>query len=286
MANITKRLRPRNTRTTGDEMKVHLHEVRLGPTLYRVVTLRPGTDAAFSTNLFHGTWHILSDPPGARLLARILWGLAYQRQPNTLFLIHGEHLKPTPFDADPSDPVLLVPAHLTPYDPAAFRSLKERLPRLGPPTRTVRWHTPGLDNALDQGARYHQGEEASWLWSARDQGPWTRERMSRCGGFLCYSAPPAILRYQAVCIHEMGGNRGPMSYHYLAEGPRHWYRWWYGEGEVQIFPAYRQQLSQAAVARREVLVELEDENIDPESLRARVWTRKEEVARRRALRRG
>lgn len=43
-----------------------------------MVTLRPGTNALFSTNFYHGTWHILSDWHGARLLGRLLWGRAYQ----------------------------------------------------------------------------------------------------------------------------------------------------------------------------------------------------------------
>ena len=43
---------------------------------------------------------ILSDQRGAQLLARLLWGLSYQRRPGTLILVHGKHLLPTPFEAD------------------------------------------------------------------------------------------------------------------------------------------------------------------------------------------
>jgi hypothetical protein len=60
---------------------VHRHLVRLDGREYTVITPRPGTGVSFSTNRYHGTWHVLSCLRGARLLARLLWGLAYQRVP-------------------------------------------------------------------------------------------------------------------------------------------------------------------------------------------------------------
>jgi hypothetical protein len=110
-----------------------------------VITLRPGTDARFSTKFFHGTWHILSDWHGARLLGRLLWGLAYQRVPSTLVLVDRPFLDPNPFDAEPSDPIAFVPVPLTPLSSKAARELRERLPLSGPPDGTVRWQTDGLD---------------------------------------------------------------------------------------------------------------------------------------------
>ena len=76
-------------------MKFHLREVRAGGRLYCVVTPRPGADVRFSTNNFHDTWHVVTDAAGARMFARLLWGLAYQRQPGTVALLHGEFLRPT-----------------------------------------------------------------------------------------------------------------------------------------------------------------------------------------------
>jgi hypothetical protein len=107
------------------------------------VTLRPGTRAAFSTNFFHDTWHVVTDLQGSRLRARLLWGLSYQRQPGTLLLIHAPHLRPTPFEAERSDPFLLIPAGLTGLDAQTLRRLKALLPRLGRPSKTVRWLTSG-----------------------------------------------------------------------------------------------------------------------------------------------
>jgi hypothetical protein len=36
---------------------------------------------------------------------------------------------------------------------------------------------------------------------------WTAERMARCGGFVCCSAPPPVLRYQALAVHSLRGIR-------------------------------------------------------------------------------
>src|SRR5215467_6778077 len=96
-----------------DRLKLHRRLMRLDGRDYTVITLRPGTDARFSTNYFHDTWHVLSDWHGARLLGRLLWGLAYQRVPGTLVLIDRPFLDPNPFDAEPADPIVLVPARLT-----------------------------------------------------------------------------------------------------------------------------------------------------------------------------
>ena len=89
----------RNRHAKG--LKMHLREVRVGSYTYRVVSLRASTTTRFSTNYFHQTWHLLTDGEGAALLARLFWGLAFQRMPGTLLLIEAEHLVPTPFEADP-----------------------------------------------------------------------------------------------------------------------------------------------------------------------------------------
>src|SRR5689334_8249931 len=112
---------------TEDRLKVHLRVLRCGGQLYRVVTLRPSTRVGFSTNFFHQTWHIVSNQRGGKLLARLLWGLSYQQKPGTLLLVHGDHLLPTPFDGERSEPFLLAPAGLTALDAAALRILKSNL---------------------------------------------------------------------------------------------------------------------------------------------------------------
>jgi hypothetical protein len=278
MRTHAKQQRPDTARTFDGRLKLHMRELRLGSRVYRVVTLRPATAANFSTNFYHGTWHILSDIAGARLLARLLWGLSYQRVRGTLVLIHGEHLKPSPFDADPSNEIVLTVDGLTPHDPDDMRALRARLPRLGPLDRTVRWQTFGLDRLLGD------EEERSGFWKlargpgSRGERPLERERVSRCAGFVCYTAPRDVLRETALRLMEMRvepHTGAPMDYLFLADQMA------YGsEGEVQVFADYRLRLRQAALARREVLAE-GDLPSDPAMLQTRIWQRRREIAARR-----
>ncbi|GII58369.1 hypothetical protein Pth03_67580 [Planotetraspora thailandica] len=77
----------------------------------------------------------MSDIHGARLLGRLLWGLAYQRRPGTLVVIGPQHLDSSPFDAEPADPIALVPSHLTTLPARAATSLRLR----GSPTVLREW---------------------------------------------------------------------------------------------------------------------------------------------------
>ena len=237
-------------------LKMHLRLRTIGNCTYRLITLRPDTNVAFSTNFFHPTWHIITSALGARLLARLLWGLSYERHPGTLILVHGAHLLPTPFEAERSDPILLAPAGLTRLNAADFRMLKSHLNRLGPPTKTIRWQSFGLDTALltqasDRPEVGNAGDKLRWKSNRQ---LWKQERMERIGGFIVYSAPPPILRLQALRVHVLRVRKGApttaMDYHFLAEGSSRdsWY-----DGEVQIFADYMDRVAAAVQARAELL---------------------------------
>ena len=79
--------------------------------------------------------------------------------------------------------------------------------------------------------------------------------MERLGGVICYSAPPAILRLQALLVHRLRVRKGDclreMDYHFLAE--RSSQACWWGDGEVQIFADYMDRAAAAAEARRQLL---------------------------------
>ena len=250
---------PPGAASLDSRLKLHLRVLAVGGHTYRVLSLRPGARVRFSTNFFHHTWHVVTDPRGSRLFARLLWGLAYERHPGTVLVIGGGHLLPTPFEAERSDPILLAPAGFTRLDASAFRLLKRRLRQPGPPGKTVRWRTFGLDRALRNAAEKPvphlapQGEDDWPQWRSEEH-VWQRERMVRLGGFICYTAPPPVLRLQALRVHAMGVGRDTnpcgMDYHYLAERTAERA---YADGEVQIFADYFDRVAAAVQARGELL---------------------------------
>ena len=250
--------------TLSRSLKVHLrcHEIH-GRTL-RIVALRPETSVRFSTNYYHDTWHILAGEDGIAVLGRLLWGLAFQRHPGTMVLIDRPHLVATPFEADPPDPILIVPAGLTSIDDDALRALRLRLRRAPVAPTTIRWHTFGLAPALAAGRR----------WLRPDDPVWRRERMSRRAGFVCYTAPPELLREHALGIHRIA------SYYPLAVSPGRSYHY---DGEIQLIPDFADRVSAARVARREII---DDGAIASDHVRWAIYDRTEVALRRlRAARR-
>jgi hypothetical protein len=256
------RPRPHAATRIADGLKLHRRELRLDGRQYTVVTLRPGTDARFSTNFYHGTWHILSDWHGARLLGHLLWGLAFQRRPGTLVLMDRPFLDPNPFDAEPADPIALVPALITPLTARAARELRRRLPLSGPNDGTVRWRTFGLAPAVAaRRAAYDRpvsAERPSWIPPIGFQ-----ERMDRVGGLVTLAAVPSVLRDSAVYLYMLGD----YSYEGMAYAEIDW-----PNGEVQVFRDYRRRVSAARLARSEILAEL-GAPVPRDTLNPLIWSR-------------
>ncbi len=268
-----KQQRTGNAATFDARMKLHLRLFTLSGHTYRVLTLRPGTQAAFSTNFFHNTWHIITDMPGARLLGRLLWGLAYQRQPNTLIALYGEHLRPTPFDADPSDPILLAPCDTTALCEDTLRLLKARLAHPGASAQTVRWLTFGLDKAAQDEHQFWQSDDMMALWTY-GRGLWEHEQMRRWGGFVCYTAPSDILRHQALSVYHLGiqqrkANSSHSDWLSLAFQNKN-HIGTDGDGEIQILPEYRKELRAAVYAREQALAYPIPNDAHPEAFRSHV----------------
>ncbi|MBF6132600.1 TfoX/Sxy family DNA transformation protein [Nocardia otitidiscaviarum] len=258
-----KQQRPATARSVSDGLKLHRHLLRSPGRVHTVITLRPGTRAGFSTNRYHDTWHVLSDDHGARLLARLLWGLSYQARPHTVVLVDRPFLRPNPFDAEPADPIVLVPGWCTPFDDRIARSLKNRLP-LSNPDGTVRWHTFGLDRTLRPAVR-----ETRWDRSRRREDRGSVRR--RSGLLVLRPRTPDEARAWALDAAGLDTTGGYGSdYTYL--GP-----WDYGyDGEIQIFRRFHPMVSVANQARAQVLSR-EDAPADPESLRCAVWREAETV---------
>jgi len=246
------RQRPATAWHTGDLLKLHRHVVRLDGRRYTVITLRPGTRARFASNCYHGTWHVLSDLHGARVVGRLLWGLAYQRVPGTLVLLGPPQLDTSPFSGAASGPVAFVPAHLTSVPATAARALRSRLP-LARPEGTVRWHTPGLLPAVTAERDRPPGVPVRGFVPAA-----AAPRIARRGGLVVMAADPPVLREWAVAAYRLGDHSWK-GMDYAEFG--------YPDGEVQVFTDYQRRVSAARVARREVIAArpgpLPEADLDP-----------------------
>lgn len=279
---------PHNERASRplSRLKLHLRLVTVNGYCYRVVTLRPSMRIFFSTNFFHETWHIVTSQVGSQLLARLLWGLSFERHPGTVLAIHN--LLATPFEAERSDPILLVPAGLTRLSAGDLRILKNRLGHLGPPAMTIRWQTFGLDMAVQArrtGVEVRLVEaEGEMLRRDESRQVWRQERMERLGGFICYSAPPAILRQQALMVHSLrvrkGDTIGGMDYHFLARANSRQY----ADGEVQIFADYVDRVAAATQARLE-LVANPRQPVLSETVQEVISRKRDQIKARRRCRR-
>ncbi|MBA9006087.1 TfoX/Sxy family protein [Thermomonospora cellulosilytica] len=259
MATATARQRPATARAVADGLKLHRRVLRLAGREYTVIGLRPGTAVRFSTNHFHETWHILSDQRGARLLARLMWGLSYQARPRTLLLVDRPFLVPTPFEADPPDPFVIVPGWHTALDGRAARALAARLPLRSAPDGTVRWRTHGLDAA--------RADERPFWERYPDHRVPDRGQVTRLPGGLIAFVPrsPDELRYWAESVDSLRvTGTFDMDYRYI--GP-----WDHGHsGEVQIFRTFHRDVGIARRARADVLAR-PHAPADPTGLRVRIW---------------
>ncbi len=218
----------RHRHTVGHRTKLHLRVRQLGGRTLRILSPRPGTDVRLATNRYHDTWHVLSDRRGAKLLAHLMWGLSYQRRPGTVALLDDPFLVNNPFDADPSDPVLIAPTALSPIDRGTVRTLARVRRRLGPSDRTVRLHSWGLapDGDVLPG----------WRWP-------TGETFRREHGMLVLRASREALRWLAVELADLHVHQGT-GYEYFAYGPRRQI-----DGEVQVFDDFRARVGEARRAR-------------------------------------
>lgn len=266
-------------------LKLHLRIAELPGQTYRVLTLRPSFGARFSNNLFHDTWHLLTDLGGARVLARLWWGLSYQRQRGTIVMIDAPHLVSTPFEADAAAPCLFAlagsPTEVS-LDEEHLTALRKWLRKPGAPATTVKLQTFGLTAELEREARetdeqaLREARVAAWrtMRNAEHEPLWAQERMSKRAGFLCYTAPAEVLRWQALAVHRMPNHtyRG-MNYHYLAEGAagRAGHKYHPPEGEVQVFSDFVERVSTAKQARERTVEDPQRRTLT-EGEQARTWS--------------
>jgi hypothetical protein len=265
-----KRPRPGSATATGEVLKLHRHTVVADGRGYTVITLRRGADVRFSTNRFHGTWHVLSDWRGAQTLARLMWGLAFQRKHGTLALITRACLDPNPFDAAAADPIALVPTNLTVLSHKAARAIRRHFSHPQFPQGTVRWRSHGLTLARAQ-EREWQGLPRGlrrYPFVPKANG-W--QRVDRIGGLVTFAGPPPVLKEWSVEIARLG--------EWASHGMDYTESQW-PDGEVQVFRQYRSEVRIAEQARHEVLQNAQA-SLTPDSLERQIWDHAETVRRRR-----
>lgn len=194
-------------------------------------------------------------------------------------IIDRRFIDPNPFDAEQGDPIALVPADLTHLPARTARRLRRRLAVPGTAAGTVRWHTWGLDVAVDEWRA--QRAEGTWWRRWRPEKDVRAAEVERLNGVLSVRASPSLLRHWAVYVAMMGDDvYEGMSYTEL-DGPR--WELCRSDGEVQTFHDYHRRVSVARISRREVPA-TENTSGEPAELRPLIWSRNDTVRSRRRQR--
>jgi hypothetical protein len=247
-----------NVTDMADRLIVHRRSVRLDGSVWTTLSFRPSQEYVYATNRFHGTWHILSDIGGTRMLARVCWAMAYQRTERTIFVIEGKHLSVNPFDADPSSPILIVNADLGTPSHHARGALKPLLPWRKASDGRVVLQTHGLD-ALGPRELLQAQESTGERYIPERQ----RRLIDERDGFIVLAAPAPVLKEWAVwlaklSVHSFQG----MDYTELDNA---------GNGEVQVFSDFHQRVSRATGKRRRIFPGLDHAPLENDDLRRLVW---------------
>jgi hypothetical protein len=250
--------------------RCHLYREEIGRREFRVIVPRPRDGLTISTNSYHDTWHVLSEPGHIPALRRLFWALAYDRHEGTLALLAGTTLAPTPFDAAPSRPVIIACSDRTHLRHDDVAAILKRLRSRRFPDCTVKLRTFGLRH-IDEA---DSGASRRWF---REQDRGSRGRALRVdlmGGAIVFHGPSATLRVVAASLEglEQPLPPGDMNYQYIGDDPR---RRWPPPGEVQVFGDYRRMLTDARLAR---------DHVEPLAQNACPMVRSERVCEERAQR--
>jgi len=224
-----------------EALKLHRRELVLDGRAFTVLTPRPSQPERFATNSFHETWHVLTDPAGAQLLARLMWAMAYQRKPRTVLLVDGPMLVTNPFDADPSSPILIVNSDLGGPTRAGLDALEAMLPLRTRSEGAVKVRTDGLARSLVVGS------PSRWERNVGRPAHQRRNWIDRVQNVLVFAAAAAELRNWAEDLPRTADyvREHPEASGLDAEFPNH-------SGEVQIFGDFTERVTRAQRVRREL----------------------------------
>jgi hypothetical protein len=229
---------------------------------YQLLSLRAGDPTRFSVEV--GEWGALirSDLAGARLLGRLLWGLAYQRRPDTLLVLDPEHLVPDPFDGSPSPVVVFGLASSTVLNARVARRLRQPALWRSRPDGTVGWNTASLPEAYAELNARFEARRAGLPVPHVYTPDHPHSIVLDAGSVFAVLAVPEVFRTWAVLVSNAG------SYWYHGEActePS------YGAPGIDVHAVrhFQRLVSAAARARAEV-VAAPDCPTDPADINRRV----------------
>jgi hypothetical protein len=225
----------------ASDPKLHRRSLRLDGHDHTVLSVRPLDPERFATNNFHDTWHVLSDVAGAQLLGRICWAMAFQRNRGTFALVDHTNLVPNPFDADPSNPIVIANADLGVPSRQALTQLKARLPFRTKPDGTMKVSTFSIEPFLNGERNLHQ--EHLDVGLVKRLKPMIS--IERINGIIVMSATSATLEEWGVSLCQLGTRMWTgMDYTDLD--------WGVNQGEVQIFEHFADMVPPAIAARAQL----------------------------------
>ncbi len=219
------------------EVKVHRRIVRLDGADYTVLSLRPSDSYRFATNYFHETWHVLSDIAGGRLFGHLCWAMAFQRQARTLLVIEPPNLIANPFDADPSNSIVIANSDIGAPSRQALDELRRKLPFRTKSEGTSQLNSFGLDRYAERPRTFFDEQDATGA-------QWRKNtvRIDRINGLIVLAAPADNLKVWGVELAGIGTSLyGGQDYASLNHRDN--------TGEVQIFEDFRGMARRAALAR-------------------------------------
>ena len=219
--------------------KVHRRNVQLGSRAFSVLSLRPSTTHRFAMNRFHETWHILCDAGSAHYLARLLWALSFQKRPNTVLVIDGDHIVPNPFDGEPSPSFVFANQATTAINQRQSEQLARMLPLHGgrfskAPCGTVVMQSQGRNHALaERHDRYPESTSGS-AWYTK--------------GAAFFALPSEELRFLSLHCDQFDDMERPTDAVFF--GPCKQPNSWYPEGEIQTLAGFGPRVKDVQQRRR------------------------------------
>lgn len=185
-------------------------------------------------------------PHHVPVLRRLFWAIAFDEHADTLVLLAGPVLAPTPFDAAPSRPVIIARVDRTPLRNHHVAELLVRMRRRRAPDGTIKPRTFGMNAADAAEAAAPQASHSAWHKRHEHEEP----RVDLVGGAIVFRGSSRALRQAALALRGLDEplQDGKMGYQYVGESHDRPH----AAGEVQVFGDYRSMLSDARHAREDV----------------------------------